>query len=335
MKIEKKIKSIAILGENIHNIIENNKDIVNQASRRNPWFTPDFIHKALYGITYMLKEEKLEKWISNYQLNNENKRNIGIIMAGNIPLVGFHDLLSVLLSGNLAIIKLSHNDDLLIPYIVNLLKAIDPAIGNRIFFRDSIDNAHAVIATGSDNSARYFQHTFKHLPFIIRKNRTSCCIIDGNEHEDDLRQLGDDIFSYFGLGCRNISKIYIPSDYKIHDLPPYFNAYNWITEHAKFNNNYRYLKSKYTLENKLFIDAGFFTLLEKEDLVSPISCVYYESYDNPRDLGIILDKRKLKIQCIVSRDGWYPESIPFGKAQRPEPWEYADHVDTINFLQSI
>jgi len=335
MNIEKKIKSLASLGKSILNIIENKDDIINQACSRNPWFVPEFIHKAIYGISYMLEEGKLETWISKYQLNNDNKRNIGIIMAGNIPLVGFHDLVTVLLSGNHAIIKLSHNDDVLIPYMVNLLKSIDPDFGNRVFFRDSIDNVHAVIATGSDNTARYFKHTFKYIPNVIRKNRTSCCIVEGKEDAVELRQLGDDIFSYFGLGCRNVSKIYIPNNYRIHELHPHFNTYNWILKHSKYNNNYRYLKSKYPLESKSFIDAGFFTLLEDEDLVSPISCVYYERYDNLRDLEMILEKRKSKIQCIVSRNGWYPESLPFGKAQRPEPWDYADNVDTMTFLESF
>jgi len=335
MNIEKKVKSLASLGNSILNIIDNNEDIINQACSRNPWFVPEFIHKAIYGISYMLEEEKLETWISKYQINKDNKRNIGIIMAGNIPLVGFHDLVTVLLSGNQAIIKLSHNDDILIPYIVKLLTSIDPDFGNQVIFRNSIDNVHAVIATGSDNTARYFKYAFKHIPHIIRKNRTSCGIIDGKEREDEITQLGDDIFSYFGLGCRNVSKIYIPNNFKIHDLHSYFNTYNWILKHSKYKNNYRYLKSKYPLENKSFIDAGFFTLLENEDLVSPISCVYYEMYDDLKGVELILEKEKSKIQCIVSRGGWFPESLAFGKAQRPELWDYADNVDTMTFLESL
>jgi len=143
------------------------------------------------------------------------------------------------------------------------------------------------------------------------------------------------MFSYFGLGCRNVSKIYIPSNYKIHDLHPNFNNYIWILKHSKYNNNYCYLKSRYPLENKSFIDAGFFIFLENENLVSPISCVYYEKYDDLSDLKMILEKGKSKIQCIVSRNGWYPESLPYGKAQRPEPWDYADNVDTMTFLESL
>jgi len=335
MSIEKKIKSLSRLGRDILNIVENKDDIINLAYKRNQWFVPDFVIKALSGISYLLEEDNLEKWISNYQLNNNIKKDIGIIMAGNIPLVGFHDLITVLLSGNRAIIKLSYNDDVLIPYVVNHLKSIDPEIGNYILFRDSIDKVHAAIATGSDNTARYFKNTFKNIPYIIRKNRTSCCIVDGQEQDRDFAHLGDDIFSYFGLGCRNVSKIYIPRNYNIHDLHQGFNKYNWIKKHVKYNNNYRYLKSKYPLEKNSFIDAGFFTLMENEDLVSPISCVYYERYDDLKQLQWKLAQNISKIQCLVSREAWYPGSISFGKAQLPEPWDYADNVDTMSFLTSL
>jgi len=335
MSTEKKIKSLSILGKEILNIIENKDDVINQAYEGNQWFFPNFILKALSGISYMLKEDKLKKWISNYQFNYKTKKDIGIIMAGNIPLVGFHDLIGVLLSGNRAIVKLSHNDDVLIPYIVNILKSIDPEFGNYVLFGNSIDKVHAVIATGSDNTARYFKKTFKNIPYIIRKNRTSCCILDGQEQSQDFMHLSDDIFSFFGLGCRNVSKIYIPENYNVKSLYPYLHRYNWIKKHVKYYNNYRFLKSKYPLEKKSFIDAGFFILLENEDLVSPISCIYYERYDDLKQLSLKLDQNISKIQCLVSRDAWYPGSISFGKAQLPEPWDYADRVDIMLFLRSL
>ncbi len=335
MNIEKKINSLNRLGKEIHKIINNQDEIIHQACKKNPWFVPEFVFKALDGISYLLDEEKLKKWISKYKLYSDPKKNIGIIMAGNIPLVGFHDLVTVLLSGHRAIVKLSHNDDVSIPYLVNILRSIDPEIGDDIVFVDSLDKVDAVIATGSDNTARYFKYSYKNIPYVIRKNRTSCGIIDGQEQVEDLTYLGDDIFSYFGLGCRNISKIYIPDNYNIENLITNFNNYSWILEHTKYNNNYRYLLSKFSLENRSFLNADNFTLLESHDIVSPIACVYYEKYKDLKNLQLIVEYNTSKIQCVVSRDAWFAGSIPFGKAQRPEPWDYADNVDTMAFLASL
>jgi hypothetical protein len=335
MKIEKKINSLSRLGKEILKITHNNNEIIHRAWKQNPWFVPEFILKALGGISYLLNGDKLKKWILNYDPDLNSNRNIGIIMAGNIPLVGFHDLISVLLSNNRAIIKLSHNDDVLIPYLIKILRSIDPVMSRDITFVDTFDKVDAVIATGSDNTARYFKYTFKKTPHIIRKNRTSCGIIDAQEQVQDLMYLSDDIFSYFGLGCRNISKIYIPFDYDIDNLVQNFNNYSWILKHSKYNNNYRYLLSKYPLENKSFINADYFTFIESEDLVSPIACIYYEKYKDIKHLELILERNISKIQCIVSREAWFPGSIPFGKAQLPEPWDYADNVATMAFLESV
>ncbi len=335
MNIEKKINSLYRLGKEIHKIIYNQDEIIHQASKHNPWFVPEFVLKALYGISYLLDEEKLKEWISNYDLSSNSKKNIGIIMAGNIPLVGFHDLITVLLSSHRAIIKLSHNDDVLIPYLVNILRSIDPEIGDDIAFVDSLEKVDAVIATGSDNTARYFKYNYKNIRYVIRKNRTSCCIIDAQEQVQDLTCLSDDIFSYFGLGCRNISKIYIPDNYDIENLITHFNNYSWILKHTKYNNNYRYLLSTYSLENRSYFNADYFTLMESEDIVSPIACVYYEKYNDVKHLKLILERNISKVQCIVSREAWFEGSIPFGKAQLPEPWDYADNVDTMAFLGSL
>lgn len=335
MKIEKKINSLSRLGKEILRINENSDAIIHQTGEQNPWFIPEFIHKAMEGVSFLLNEEKLKEWTSKYNLDSNSKKNIGIIMAGNIPMVGIHDLITVLLSNNRAIIKLSHNDNILIPYLVNILRSIDPEIANDISFSDSLDKVDAVIATGSDNTARYFKYNFKNISSVIRKNRTSCCIINGKEGIQELYDLSDDIFSYFGLGCRNISKIYIPDNYQIENLYPHFSNYSWILEHSKYNNNFRYLLSKYPLENKSYINAGFFTLMENEALVSPIACVYYEKYKDIKQLELILERNISKIQCLVSKAAWFPGSIPFGKAQLPEPWDYADNIDTMAFLESI
>jgi hypothetical protein len=335
MNIEKKINSLNGLGKEIHQIISDQDEIIHQACRQNPWFVPEFVLKALDGISYMLDKEKLKQWISRYDLHSNSKKNIGIIMAGNIPLVGFHDLISVLLSSHRAIVKLSQNDKVIMPFLVDILKSIDPELGDDIAFVDSIDKVDAVIATGSDNTARYFKYSYKDIPSVIRKNRTSWCILNGQEQVQDLTSLSDDIFSYFGLGCRNISKIYIPDNYDMENLIANFNNYNWIIKHTKYNNNYRYLLSKYSLENRSFINADYFTLLESQDIVSPIACLYYERYRDVKHLELILELNKSKIQCVVSREAWFAGSIPIGKAQLPEPWDYADNVDTLAFLTSL
>ncbi len=334
MNIEKKINSLCRLGKEIQKIIYNQDEIIRRACKQNPWFIPEFVIKALNGISYMLDEEKLNKWVSNYDVYSKSKKNIGIIMAGNIPLVGFHDLMTVLLSGHHAIIKLSHNDDVLIPYLLDILRSIDPVIVNDINFVNSLNKIDAVIATGSDNTSRYFKYNYKSIPSVIRKNRTSCCIIDGQEQIQDLINLSDDIFSYFGLGCRNISKIYVPNSYSIENLITNFNNYKWILEHSKYNNNYRYLLSKFSLEKRFFINADYFILMENGNIVSPIACIYYEKYNDVKHLELMLKRNSSKIQCMVSRKAWFSGSIPFGKAQMPEPWDYADNVDTMAFLLS-
>jgi len=323
------------LGLEIQQIIEKEEKIIETACEKNPWFVPVFVKEALRGISFMLEEEKLSTWLSKYQLENEKCKNIGIIMAGNIPMVGFHDLLTVIFSENCAIIKLSHNDDVLIPYLLKMLVKIDPGFKQQIVFRKALSKVDAVIATGSDNTSRYFEHIFKNSPRLIRKNRTSCCIIDGKESSGDLNEIARDIFSYFGLGCRNVSKIYIPKGFNIRGLLPHFSNYAWISDHPKYYHNYMFQSSIYTLEHREFIDGQFFLLLKDPNLVSPVSCLYYEEYEDPEQLGSIITHNMDKIQCIVSRDGWFVDSVPAGKAQFPEPWDYADHIDTMKFLSGL
>lgn len=335
MDLDKKIRSLAALGKEILRIAGHQRDIIKSVYQKNQWFVPAFTLKALQGIAYMLEAEKLQQWIAGYPLKNKKSLDIGIIMAGNIPLVGFHDLLTVLLSGNQAIVKLSHNDDLLIPFLIDLLGSIEPDIVKQIVFQNSIIRADAIIATGSDNTSRYFEHAYLHIPHIIRKNRTSCCIIHGDEDRNDYANLADDMFSYFGMGCRNVSKIYIPENFDIHDLSGVFDNYKWTGNHSKYANNYRYIKSICNLENKPFIDGEFFIFREDRRIVSPLACIYYERYQDAGDLDQKLTFNKSKIQCIVSRKTLYPDSISLGNAQSPEPWDYADNMDTMKFLLSL
>jgi 5'(3')-deoxyribonucleotidase len=335
MDSQKQIRVFSLLGDEIQQMIEKEDEVINTMYKKNSWFVPEFVKSALGGLSHMLKEEKLYRWLSKYPHPNKNKKNIGIIMAGNIPAVGFHDLITVLCSLKRAVIKLSHNDNVLIPYLVDLMIKIDPAIKHQIKFMNSLDRIDAIIATGSDNTSRYFEYTFRGLPRLIRKNRTSCCILNGYETSGELAKLSNDIFSYFGMGCRNVSKLFIPPGYNIESLLPHFSTFSWIKNHSKYYHNYSFQSSRYILEHRQFIDGQFFIMAKSKDLVSPLSCLYYDEYGNTLEAGDIIRLNKNKIQCVVSSNGLFPNNIDFGMAQYPELWDYADDIDTMKFLAEI
>jgi hypothetical protein len=256
-------------------------------------------------------------------------------MAGNIPLVGFHDLLCVLISGHIAKIKLSSQDDELLPFLVDLLVNVDDRWKKSILFTERLNNVDAVIATGSDNSARYFEQYFKSIPKIIRKNRTSVGVIMGEENQNEYELLAHDIFSYFGKGCRNVSKLYIPDNFDMQNLVEPFNQFQTLIDHNKYANNYIYQKTIRIISSKPFIDLGFALMVGSEELVSAVGVLYYQYYSNPAQLEQVLNNQVDKIQCIVSARGWLRKSIPFGKAQQPTLNDYADNVDTLKFLLSL
>ena len=335
MDSQKQIRAFSKLGDEIQRMILNEDKIIDTAYNENGWFVPLFVKNALQGLTYMLKEEKLFKWLSHYPEPQNGTKNIGIIMAGNIPLVGFHDLLTVICSKNRAIIKLSHKDNVLIPYIAELLEKIDPSLKHQIVFEKSLNHVDAVIATGSDNTSRFFAYTFRNIPRLIRKNRSSCCVLDGNESSSELEELSKDIFSYFGMGCRNVSKIYVPEGFDTRSLFPHFTNYSWIKNHSKYYHNYSFQSARLSLEKREFVDGQFFILLRDQNLISPLACLHYEKYENQLELETIIADDRHKIQCIVSRGGSFPNSLYYGMAQFPEPWDYADNVDIIDFLSGI
>jgi hypothetical protein len=266
-------------------------------------------------------------------LNLRQEKTIAVVMAGNIPLAGFHDFLTVLMAGHSIMAKLSSKDSVLLSFLSEKLVAIEPRFRSKIALPSRLKNFDAVIATGSDNSSRYFNYYFGKYPHVIRKNRTSCAVLSGTESPEELRLLGRDVFSYFGLGCRNVSKIFIPEDFDPVSLLKAWDVYVDIIHHNKYHNNYEYQKS-ILLVNKLpFFDSGFIILQENEKLVSPISVVYLERYKSAADLegkiGAIADK----IQCTVGT--MKPALVPFGQAQSPELRDYADGVDTMKFLEAL
>ena len=305
------------------------------AEINNGWFTQENILFALGNWSNTLNINKINLWLQKYEFNHIEPKKIAIIMAGNIPLVGFHDFLSVLISGHKVIVKQSSNDKHLLPYLSKYLIAIEPTFKDKIIFtEDKLEHYDAVIATGSNNSARYFEYYFKDKPSIIRKNRNSVAVLTGNESEDDLKALSDDILNFFGLGCRNVSKLFVPKGY---NFDRFFNAiYDWnpIINHTKYANNYDYNKAVYLMSMFNILDNGFLMIKEDENYASPISVVFYEYFDDLNQLNQKLLADKNQIQCIVSKN-MFEDEIPFGKSQKPELWDYADNMDTIEFLLKI
>jgi len=310
-------------------------NLINLSQSHNGWFTPEQVYHAIQSWAEALQEDSLNKWLYNYNFSNLDPKTVGLILAGNIPLVGFHDFLSVLISGHKVLVKTSSNDQHLIKFLAKYLIAVNPEIENFITFTDGkLENFDAVIATGSNNTARYFEYYFKNKPNIIRKNRNSVAVLTGNETHQDLVNLGEDIFRYFGLGCRNVSKLFVPKDY---DFQLFFKAiyeYKDVIFYEKYSNNYDYNKAVFLMSNFKILDNEFLTLKEDKSYSSPISSVFYEYYENIEDLKKQLENDSDQIQCIVS-SGIIDNSIAFGQTQKPKLWDYADNVDTLEFLLNI
>jgi hypothetical protein len=310
-------------------------ELFSRASATNPWFTHDSIAMALDGILHFLNSESLSEWVGRYQVAGDAK-NVGLVLAGNIPLVGFHDFLSVLLSGNNAQIKLSSQDSVLLKYISERLIDINPDFENQINYVDRLNDADAVIATGSDNSSRYFKKYFKDIPHIIRKNRTSVAVLNGEETDSDLKLLGTDIFSYFGLGCRNVAKVYIPAGFDMTKLLDALGGREDVKNHPKYFNNYEYNKAIYLVNRVVHLDTGYALFRESDDIVSPLSVIYYEEYKDLSSLKDKLNSHIDKLQCIVSNSGIDNMiTVPLGRSQFPNIDDYADNVDTMKFLCSL
>lgn len=335
MTIEQRIRAFVNLGNHLTNLsAEAFESLVLQARSENPWFTSDTIQKSLTGIVLYLQEDKLRAWTSAYTFNPNKSKTVALVLAGNIPLVGFHDLLSVLISGHRAQLKFSSKDSKLMQYLIRHLIWLEPDFEKTITVRENkLEGFDAVIATGSDNSARYFEYYFGKYPNIIRKNRTSCAILSGNETAKEIEALGEDVFSYFGLGCRNVSKVFVPTGYDLTKILSRLESFKEIIHHHKYCNNYDYQKSILLVNQVSFLDNGFLLLQENERLVSPISVLYYEFYTDQADLETKLRNNNEKIQCIVGSSS--PANVAFGKAQYPEVWDYADHVDTLKFLAGL
>lgn len=303
-----------------------------QAESRNGWFTPNNMNYALKGWAKLLQETRLKSWLQGYPLKQVEPKTVAIITAGNIPLVGFHDVLCTLITGHKALIKCSSNDKILLPFIAEFLQVQNKKFLDQIEFSDGIlQDFDAVIATGSNNTGRYFEYYFGKKPHIIRRNRNSVAVLTGEESVEELRLLGEDVFRYFGLGCRSVSKLFIPRGYDFDKLFKAFYSYKDLLEHFKFTNNYDYNKAVYLMSKFDILDNGFVMLKEDENYASPIATLFYEYYDSPKELERRLNQDQEKIQCVVAKD-FCADEVPFGQTQQPDLDDYADGVDTVEFL---
>lgn len=319
--------------------LEHYRTAIQEANLFNHWFSEDNLHFALQQWSEALTRENLEKWTAMYSdehWQTNDPKTIAIIMAGNIPLVGFHDFLSVLMTGHKALAKPSSDDEKLLPVLVQVLVAIDKRFADRIVLADGrIKDFDAVIATGSDNSARYFEHYFGKYPNIIRKNRTSVAVIQGDETEEQLKKLGEDVFRYFGLGCRNVSKLYLPEGFNTDRIFEALFDFSDVANNKKYGNNFDYNRAIYLLEKIKFLENGFVILREHESLHAPVSVLHYERYQDAEKLNQQLEEKAEKLQCVVSENSAITNAIPMGSTQQPALWDYADKVDPIKFLHSL
>ena len=302
-----------------------------KAGIENGWFISEFVELAIKNITEeFLDADKLKTWTNHYYISNPTEvKTIGLVMAGNIPLVGFHDFLCIFVSGHKQKIKASSKDETLIKHLVNFMVLLNPEVGNHVVFSEMLKDCDAYIATGSNNSGRYFDYYFGRFPNIIRRNRTSVAILTGKETSNELKELSKDVHQYFGLGCRNISKIFVPTGYDFVPLLNSFKEFESFQNHHKYKNNYDYQLSIILLNNLFYMTDGTTLLLENENNFSPISQLNYQFYKNANDVVQQLQGNE-EIQCIVGHN-----YIPFGQAQKPSLFNYADGVDTMQFLLSL
>ena len=319
--------------------------IQRQTSVMNPWFSKENIAYAFDTWAGLLSKEGIEKWLKGYELSSlesTKTKSVALINAGNIPLVGFHDFLSVLLAGHKYIAKNSSDDKMLLPYVASLLIQIEPGFKELITFTERLSGFDAVIATGSDNSSRYFNYYFGKYPHIIRKNRNSVVVLDGTEDEEFFKSLSEDVFSYYGLGCRNVSKMYVPEKY---DFDLFFKSIyhrNEVMMHNKYMNNFEHHNAILLLKQIPFLQNGFLIVLENEQIASPVAIIHFEYYSNESELKTKLIESKEKIQCIVtqipslkSQKELNSICISSGQSQQPGLCDYADGVDTMEFLLSL
>ncbi len=336
---DKLINAFVKLGEFMQSTDEQLAAHVHRASVHNPWFTKENIAFAFKGVAdQFLQAQKLEEWLDAYNLPTESPRKVGLIMAGNIPIVGFHDLLAVLFAGHQAIVKLSERDPYLLPFLIEKLNEFEPETIHLIDFQSRLKDFDAVIATGSDNSARYFKKYFKDHPHIIRKNRNAIAVLTGEETESQLKNLAKDVFLFFGLGCRNVSHIFVPHNYNFEKLVEAFSPYAEMANHSKYRNNIDYNSAVNILNKVPHISLSHLMLIEKPEIISRIGTLHYTYYADRKELSTWISERHQDIQCVVGEGNEQIDQVrivPFGMAQNPSLFDYADGIDVMKFLSDL
>lgn len=344
ISLNKRIQSFASLGKILLELGQNNTSLLTKdlyqaiidSINYNGWFIEDNVRYMLTSIGESLTKSNLESWIKPYQqelTKNSSCITVGVVMAGNIPVVGFHDFLSVLMSGNKIQAKLSSDDNKLLPLIADILIRLEPSFEEMISFTNGqLKNFDAIIATGSNNTSRYFEYYFGSYPNLIRKSRNGIAILTGKETEEELIQLSNDIFMYYGLGCRNVSHIMVPADYDFIALLNILSASKQVNLNHKYFNNYEYNKAIHLVNGSQHFDTGNLLLIEENSFASAVSVISYEYYADIKAVNRLLETNNSKIQCIVSISNDIKNSIPPGSSQHPELWDYADGIDTIQFL---
>lgn len=340
MDLQSRITALAQLGNYIETLLDDPENealtsLLRRSEANNPWFTPQNVFTALEGIALMLEEDSLETWLSVYTIPNTlSTKTLGAVLAGNIPMVGFHDMLCALVTGVRFKAKLSSKDKILLPFLLEALKDISPELASQVCFTDDfLKDFDLIIATGSDNSARYFNYYFNKYPNIIRKNRSSVAVLTGKETQEELDGLADDVFLYFGLGCRNVAKLYVPESFVPEQFFRSADKHGDLQQHNKYMNNYEYNRALYLMNSIEHFDNGFCILTQSESISSPITVVYYEKYSKISQVAKKLEQEKDSLQCIVSaQDIFHIPSTEFGDAQFPAVNDYADDIDTVQFI---
>ena len=327
-------KAFGKLGEELHCLTDDWNEVIELASYKNGWFTPENTRYALKHWSEILTPDNLEKLAPSSQ-SGISPAKIGIVMAGNVPLVGFHDFICVLMSGNKAIIKLSSDDEVIMKHILKKLQTILPGIEEFWEIRERLNNVDAVIATGSNNTARYFEYYFRNIPHLIRKSRTSVAIIHQDITDTELQLLGEDVFRYFGLGCRNVGKLFLPTGFDPTKILDHLMSWSFVLDHHKYANNYTYHRAIFLLNQTPHLDTGFLLFKEDAALYSPLGTLYYSFYNSVVELEDIIKENESNLQCIVGNPESWPGAVPFGYSQKPELTDFADNVNTFTFLENL
>lgn len=337
LSLDQRIAGLALLGNRLNTLLASSEfdTLAHRALLENGWFTPDNVRLALSETAANLSEARLRAWVAPYPLQPATSKKVGLILAGNLPLVGWSDLLAVLISGHQALVKLSSQDQVLLKALIALLGEVSPALAAQIRLIDRLEGPEAVIATGGNNSARYFEAYFGKYPHIIRKNRNSLAILTGNESEEELQGLGADVFTYFGLGCRSVSAVLVPEGYEVGLLAKAWLPFADLVNHHKYANNLDYHRAIFLMNLDKFYDMGVLLLREEQKLYSPLAVLNLIRYSSPEQAQAWIREREADIQVVVGDKTIWPAALPLGQAQRPTLTDYADGVDTLAWLSAL